>query len=182
LRPGFACWDWQWTPDRAELLTSTVCYRGPYQVEIVKPKGEKERLRISLTDDRRTVFSWAGHPYSVFSQDRNVLYYADYCPDHSGCEIVARDLKAAKDLWRTRLHGLGPIKHSKYSNRVAMEADHRLITVRGNETLGRYLEFLDSATGRILGHRIYKGPYRRRRNGEWVNLPVEKWNDPAPFR
>jgi hypothetical protein len=173
-------WPWQWSPDRADLLTAVAFYRGSYQVDIVKPKGDKERLRIGLTDDGREVFSWAGHRHSVFSQDGDVLFYADYWPDRTGCEIVARDLKAGKELWRTRLHGLGPIKHSGYSNRVAMEADHLLVTVRGKETLGRYLEFLDPRTGRILGHRIYEGPYRLKRNGEWLNLPPAKWNDPTP--
>ena len=126
------------------------------------------------------MFSWAGHAHSVFSQDGAVLYYADYWPDRTGCEIVARDLKAGKELWRTNLHGLGPIKHSGYSNQVAMEADHQLITVRGKESMGRYIEFLDPRTGRILGHRIYEGPYRLKPNGEWINLPPEKWNDPSP--
>ena len=78
------------------------------------------------------------------------------------------------------MHGLGPIKHSGYSNQVAMEADHQLITVRGKESMGRYIEFLDPRTGRILGHRIYEGPYRLKPNGEWINLPPEKWNDPSP--
>jgi len=167
-------WEWQWSPDRADLITSVSLYRGPYQVEIVKPKGEKSKFRISLTDDGREVFSWPGHPHSVFSQDGNILYYADYWPDRTGCEIVARDLKAGKELWRTNLNGLGPIKHSGYSNRVSLEADHLLITVRGKESMGRYIEFLDPKTGKIVGHRIYEGPFRRNRKGEWLNRPVVK--------
>jgi hypothetical protein len=62
-----------------------------------------------------------------------------------------------------------------------MEADHLLVTVRGKESLGRYIEFLDPRTGRVLGHHIYEGPYRLKKNGEWINLPREKWTDPVPL-
>ena len=44
--------------------------------------------------------------------------------------------------------------------------------------MGRYLRFLDPRTGRVLGHRIYEGSYRRKRDGEWINLPPKKWKAP----
>jgi hypothetical protein len=172
---------WRWEPERAGVVAAAELYRGPYQVEIVRPPGERVKFRVRLTDGGREVFAWDGHAHTVFAQDGDVLYYADYWPDRTGCEIVARDLKAGKELWRTSLYGVGPIKHSGYSNRVALDADRVLVTVRGKETMGRYLEFLDARTGRTLGHRIYEGPFRRKQSGEWVNLPVEQWKDPSPF-
>lgn len=47
--------------------------------------------------------------------------------------------------------------------------------------MGRYLEFLEPATGRIIGHRVYEGPYRRKPSGEWIHMPREKWTDSSPI-
>ena len=38
-------WEWQWSPDRADLITAVVCYRGPYQVEIVRARARRNGSR-----------------------------------------------------------------------------------------------------------------------------------------
>jgi hypothetical protein len=91
----------------------------------------------------------------VFRISGDTLYYASFQPSASGADIVAVDLTTGKQLWKTSLKGLGPIQHSGYHNVLNLEADDTVVTVFGNEAMGRYVEFLDPKTGKALGHHVY---------------------------
>ena len=96
-----------------------------------------------------------GHPGTVFAERKNVVYYADFTPYSSGCVVVAVDLKTKKKLWKTDLKGLGPINHTKYRNAVILEVKDDVIRVQGQESAGRYLEYVDMKSGKTLGHRVF---------------------------
>ncbi|HEV3444887.1 MAG TPA: hypothetical protein VG099_09605 [Gemmataceae bacterium] len=48
--------------------------------------------------------------------------------------------------------------YSKFSNRVTIETDGKVLTVHGHESFGDYLEFVDVESGKTLGHREF--PYK----------------------
>jgi hypothetical protein len=100
--------------------------------------------------------AWEDRGAGAYLARHDVLYRADYGPISSGCAIIAFDLKAGKDLWKSSLKGLGPIKHSKYHNRVWMDpvADG-VLGVYGHESAGRYVELVDFKTGRTVGHKVF---------------------------
>lgn len=129
---------------------------GSLQTEIIRLKGANSgELTIRLSHGKRALYQWKGHELSVFRVEDDVVYYADFRPTASGCTLVAYDLKAKKERWRTALKALGPIAHSKYSNQVAFEVVGSNIRVFGNESSGRYVEFVDRATGRTRGSHVY---------------------------
>ena len=48
--------------------------------------------------------------------------------------------------------GLGPIRHTEYYNAVNLEIiDNTTVLVFGNESAGKYLEFVDINTDKIAG-------------------------------
>jgi hypothetical protein len=51
---------------------------------------------------------------------------------------------------------LGPISHFAYRNFINLDVNGEVMTVYGNETLGRYLEYKDIDTGKTVGHRIFE--------------------------
>jgi hypothetical protein len=68
---------------------------------------------------------------------------------------VAWDLKAKKQLWKTNLKGLGGIIHFQYHNAVNLDLDGQAVRVRGKESAGRYIEYVDRKTGKTVGHKVY---------------------------
>lgn len=72
-----------------------------------------------------------------------MLYIAEYSPIPTGYHVVALNLRSGKQIWKSRLQALGPIRHSKYN-------DGRYIIITGNESRGRYVEQLDAKSGRTL--------------------------------
>jgi outer membrane protein assembly factor BamB len=86
------------------------------------------------------------------------LYYAEYSFSTTGCTVVAFDLEKGKELWRTKLMALGSIAHSQYLNRAAIDVNKQNVIVRGNESLGKYMEYLDVKTGATVGHEVFEYP------------------------
>jgi hypothetical protein len=138
---------WRWSDASASLFDSLQRYEGPYQVDAVRADGG---YTVRVSDGDRELVSWKGHERTVFRQQGDVLYYADFHPMSSGCALVAFDLKAKRQLWRTPLKGLGPIGHSKYHNAVNLEVTAEAVTVRGNESAGRYVERIDARSGQTV--------------------------------
>lgn len=74
----------------------------------------------------------------------------------SGCTLVALDLASGVMLWSLELQGIGPQDHSKYFNDVRLELrPDGSVVVFGNEAHGRYVERVDGAGGRTVGHRLF---------------------------
>ena len=133
-----------------------------YKVEIIRPQNSFGGLTIRFYHDDRLDCTIEGHAYTTFVMDNDILYYADYSHGTTGCALVAYDMKARKQLWKSDLQGIGPILHFGYSNEVIVQVAQgsslapRTIEVRGNERAGKYIEFVDAKTGKTLGHRIFE--------------------------
>ncbi len=144
--------------DRTTLGDALDRYYGHYQVEIIKEKDPKDGwgLKIRFTDGEKEIHSWLGHSLSIFTHDAgDIIFYADFHPRRTGCEIVAYDLKNQKLLWRTKLRALGDIFHGKYFNRVNMSWEpHGLLVIYGEESAGRYIELVDSKSGNTVANRV----------------------------
>jgi hypothetical protein len=91
----------------------------------------------------------------------DAIYVAEFSPIATGCKVVAYDLATGKKAWEKELAGIGPVAHSRYSNRVAMAVEkhptenHFALVIAGWEATGRYVEVLDLATGKQLAHKKY---------------------------
>ena len=151
--------EWRWSESKAGLTYSIEQHLPDFDVEY-----SHSTLNIRSKQDGTLILSYAraGHG-TVFTRWKDILYIAEYHPLATGCEVVAVDFKSGKQLWKTRLHGIGPIAHSKYSNLVNIETDGRIIIIAGNEASGHYIEHLDIKTGKFLGNKQLppiRHPYR----------------------
>ena len=148
---------WGWSADRASVSDSFLRLPNTYQAELIRPKDKSGVVIIRLTDGGKELYSWVGHYGSVFALSGDVLVYADYGQNRTGCSLIAYDLTQKRQLWKTALKGLGPISHSRYANAVNLEfIDNTTVRVFGNESAGKYLEIVDINTGKTVGHRTYK--------------------------
>jgi hypothetical protein len=145
---------WVWSDERATAADSAKRLTGDYRAE-VKPTDAFRHADIRVLKDGVVAHTLGGHTRTVFAVRDDVLYYADFRPITSGCAVVAYDLKAKKQLWKARLKGLGPIAHSRYSNAVNLDLEKQAVCVRGNESAGRYIEYVDLRTGKTVGHKVY---------------------------
>jgi len=147
---------WGWTAEMASPFYCTSQAGDTYGVHLLNgPKNRWEWI-IRIVKDGNTVYEWTGHKRSVFRILDDHLYYARFHPSSSGGSIVAVDLSNGKVLWESRLKALGPFSHSAYSNSMTLDANREVVSVYGNEAMGRYLEFKDVKTGETVGHRLFK--------------------------
>jgi len=152
--------EWRWSKDKASLDYSTKQHLPDYEVELVGQSFDRT-INIRSKQDGSIVCSIGrASGRTVFTRWKDILYIAEYYPISSGCEVVAVDLKSGKQLWKTELQGLGPVDHSKYYNLVNIETDGRIIIISGNEASGRYVEHLDSKTGKFLGNKQFDADYK----------------------
>jgi hypothetical protein len=148
---------WKWAPEEANLLYSIVQHLPDYEVQILCQKGSHGELVIRIKDSEGfNVLTLKGHSGTVFTRIEDVIYVAKFSPDSTGCTLVAFDLGKRKELWNSRLRGLGPLPHSLYENAVVIKNDGTTIYVRGKETGGRYIEYVDARTGKMVGHKVFK--------------------------
>ena len=70
--------------------------------------------------------------------------------------MTGYDIRTGRELWTTSLYGLGPVDHSKWSNRIAVRAEsvgkRAVFVISGEELSGKYVEVLDAAYGRTVGY------------------------------
>jgi len=147
--------EWKWVPERASARDGAKNFKGDFKAEVVEKdvNGFKsEKINFAKGDD--VVFTIEGHAETVFAGRDNVVYYADFSQAASGCVVIAYDLGAKKQLWKTNLKGLGPIAHTRYRNRVTLDIKDDAVHVLGNEAAGKYVEYLDLKTGKTVGHKI----------------------------
>jgi hypothetical protein len=143
---------WAWPAERASL---DYCLRDS-PIPATPYKNLEGNLTISLRVSGTHDVEFKGHGETVFVVGDKAVYYAEFHPHSTGCEVVAVDLKTGKQLWRHDLKGLGPIAHSKYRNQVVLEIDELTVRVLGKESAGRYLEYVDRDSGRTVGHKVFK--------------------------
>jgi hypothetical protein len=147
---------WRDAPVGRSLLADLPSDYQAHQMVTVSGGRRADRIAIETADGKREVYGWDENGTSAFVIRNHVLYRAEYDSMSSGCTIVAFDLKAGKELWKSTLRGLGPIDHSKYRNRVHIEkVDDAVFAVYGNESAGKYVELVEYKTGRTLGHKVF---------------------------
>lgn len=150
--------EWSWSKDRATAKASARVLGDGCKVQIDPLEGKPWALKLTLTREGQTIYSWEAHAYSVFVLARDVLYRADFQPGSTGCAVIAYDLKVGKLRWKTYLRGVLVSSHSQYENRINLEIDDQHLTVYGNESFGRYIEVLDLKSGKTVGHRLIGRP------------------------
>ena len=147
---------WEWHPERSGLLYSVLNAPKEYEITIVRPRDTFGDLTVRFRLDDKTSYSWDGHVGTPFVVVGKVLYHADYNPWSDGCTVVAYDLANQKQLWKTPLQALGPIDHTKYHNAVEMDLDGDALRVYGDESAGKYMEYVDLKEGKTVGHKVFK--------------------------
>jgi len=145
--------EWQWKPDRTTAAGSAKSYMGDFQADVAVNDSGATLVKFAKGDD--VVFILEGHAGTVFAGRGNVVYYADFIPQSSGCTVIAYDLKEKKQLWKANLKGLGPIDHTKYRNQVSLDIKDDAVRILGNESAGKYVEYLDLKSGKTVGHRVF---------------------------
>jgi hypothetical protein len=165
---------WAWSYRHANLQACIDAYLKDYDVEVTgKDPDFFKPLTIRIRKAGKEIYAWQGHRHTVFARHQDTLFVADYCPLGSGCTVRALDLKTGKQLWETDLRGIEPEAHSAYGNRVLLETDGKVITVRGAESHGCYLEFVDCRTGRTVGHKRYPRSVQQELDGRLIK-PLRK--------
>ena len=147
---------WDWPKDKAHLKYCCEHYKGAFELEN-EEEGEGRETLVTFKDkEGKKVFSFLAHNQTVFVESNNIVYYANYTPHSTGCTLIAYDLKAGKELWKTGLKGLGRIAHFQYHNAVALDIKEGALRILGNEAAGQYVEFVDMKTGKTVGHKVFK--------------------------
>jgi hypothetical protein len=156
---------WKWKDDAATVGHSFLVHQNSFDVKLERKVATGD-ITITFAKDGKTLYTIPGHAHTVFRINGDTLVFARYHFSASGATIVAVDLPTGKELWATRLEGLGPIQHSAYRNLLNLDAQSDVVTVFGNESQGRYVEILDAKTGKTVGHKVFpeekKGPQRQR--------------------
>jgi hypothetical protein len=149
---------WEWAKEKASAEYCKKSYKGDYEVELLPSGGDGGggSVNIRFYFNEKEVYTLVGHAGTVFGERKNVVYYADFTPYSSGCTVIAYDMKAKKQLWKTDLQGLGPIRHTKYHNAVILEVKDDVVRVLGQESAGKYLEYVDLKSGKTVANRIFK--------------------------
>ena len=147
---------WGWSEKMSNPLGCITQCGRKYDIHLLSMKDDRYGLIITVLLDDQKVYTWQGHRHSVFRILYDRLYYAKFHPSSSGGSIVAVDLNTGKELWSSRLKGLGSISHSAYMNLMTLNANTEVVTVYGNESMGRYIEIKDTLTGETVGHRVFQ--------------------------
>jgi hypothetical protein len=154
--------------EEASAFYSLFGYGGTCQVHMTYDPANPMALSFEFVRKGKDVLTIQGHLMSVFESAGDVLYFAHYRYASGGCVVTAYDLVTGRQLWETRLTGVRETGHSKYFNRVTIhiesgvgadkadKGDEFAISITGHEGSGDYIEVLDSATGTVLAHRVYR--------------------------
>ena len=149
---------WTWPHQEPSLFQSTMRVSGPYKIILEHEKNEQ--FIVKVMRDERLLLRLKAHSASVFEICGSKLVYAEFTPSVTGCTVIAFDLEKQKQLWAVDLEGIGPISHSAYHNRVFLGIVYRVVNVYGWESAGKYLEYLDLESGKVLGHRLFEKGFK----------------------
>lgn len=149
----------EWTFSERNAITDQLNeeFKG-YRTELLPLAGNGLEMTVLVSNSKKELLlKWETRVTVSFAQRDGVLYYADFHPIASRCAVVAIDLKAKKQLWKSDLKGLGPISHSKYRNDVRLEVlDDDTLRVFGKESAGKYVEVVHRGNGKTLGHKVFE--------------------------
>ena|GEM_PF-5377874 len=163
LKKTLAETNWNWSETDANPLFSMINGVDSKEYKISIENGEHGNIIfiVRKVGSDNSIFSWIGHQWTVFRISENSLVFADWNPCQSGGEIVSVDLATGLEIWRTSLDGLGPnnnpdtLENMEYFNRLNICINSKYISICGNESLGRYVEFKDRSTGETLFRKLF---------------------------
>ena len=84
------------------------------------------------------------------------LYALLYRAHVTGAILWSFDAATGKRLFEVPLQGIGPLHHSKYSNRAQLRFIGDSLVAFGDETGGRYVESRDPTDGHIISNHVEK--------------------------
>lgn len=151
---------WWWSDRNATLLWCIEQKRlDGYDLSISFTATNRYHPTITIERDKKPLYSWSGHEYSVFHIKSNTLYYASFW-QNSGpiTTIVAVDLTNGTELWRMPTKGVSKrATFSAYRIRCILDVnvESGVISIWGNESDGRYYELKDIRTGKTVGHKAF---------------------------
>ena len=139
---------WQWD-DAPDLFPALDLVHGDFVVTQVGDTTQLHGPGWSVDVDK------AGDDIAgaLLAVDNGRIFVATYNRIAAGCRLSAFDT-SGKPLWTLILDGIGPIAHSKYSNRVQMRMIGGDPVVFGSEAK-RYIEERDAATGALVSHQLF---------------------------
>jgi hypothetical protein len=150
---------WAWPAMWADPLNCIGQSDDGYGLRMEVGAEHRGTIRYTITHGGKDVAAWDGFRGASFRVLDGVLYRADYFPGAEGGSIVCIDLANGRERWRSALVGLGgPIQHSTYINRIALEVNRDVVAIYGDESGGRYIEFKDCRTGKTLGNKVFARP------------------------
>lgn len=155
--------DFHWQAEQSTILYSLSQMPGKYKFRLDYDPA-KHGMTFSFLKTEKVVFTFRGHKHSVFKIHDDILYYPVFHFSSSGCQVVAYDLTKRKELWRKSVKGIGGVKHSAYRNLITLDVNTDVVTIRGHESFGDYIEFLDRNSGDTVGHRTYNMRFKQKRN------------------
>jgi hypothetical protein len=151
---------WRWQGEQANLLYGITHQFGDVDTVIECPKLDINNpsarlLTVRMLDEGKEAYSFQASREAVCARDWAVVYLAQPRRGGTGCTVSAYDFRAKKELWHTRLKSVSHKPRSVYRNLVTMEAHGQVLIIRGNESLLRYIEYVDKKTGKTLAQREY---------------------------
>lgn len=157
---------WTWEPEKADLrYCCDIAFPKPdYKVDITILKEDfsadfdpfRENVIARILENGREVHVLKDYPETAFARRGDILYIAHFWPAMPGCAVEAFDFRAKKRLWLSRLKGVKVDFWSLYRNAVTIATSGNAIVVQGNEAAGRYVEYLDMASGKTVGHKVFR--------------------------
>jgi hypothetical protein len=135
---------WQWDSVAPDLFPRLDLTAGTHTLSLKKKKLILRGPSWSVAVDAGSELTGA-----ALAADGGRVFVAFYDRISAGCQLAGFDGATGKQLWSVRLDGIGPILHSKYSNRVQMRMIGGNPTVFGSEAK-RYIEQRDAATGALV--------------------------------
>lgn len=148
--------NWAWSAKQANMLYSLGRASSPFDIVTIRPHDKPGIYHFKIMDGEREVYAWWGHTNSVFVVKDDRLFYVDFAISMPGGKVVAVDLKAGKELWKSQLRAVELRGgHSIYSNSLNIDSSGDFVSVFGNEGAGRYFEVKDAKTGQTVGHKVF---------------------------
>jgi len=151
---------WSWPEHVPNLFDSSMASSKPYTVRLEHINDDPFHLglfNVSILRDDKVLVTFRTPHYTIFKLIGDKVVYTNYNNHNNGCEIVALDLVSKKEIWRTRMDAVSPIPHSVYGNCVNLDTEDNIIVVFGWEGAGKYVEYLEPNTGKVLGKKAFTG-------------------------
>ena len=156
--------EWTWFPERASIAYSLLNKPDGYEVQLVRPAewaASGNKVQVRIVKAKETIHQWDTHLGGAFVFSGSTLVYSNHLEAAPGCELIAWDLKNAKQLWATTLKAVPVGPTSQYRNQINLKIQGDEIIVYGDESRGQYIEKVDLETGKTIYHQL--GPDQNQR-------------------